>query len=1184
MVGAQTPEAVAARLISWLRERDRNDANAAISIDALLDDLGLAVATFDPRLIPDTLGYLEPGEDVIFVRAGLAEQVRRFTLAHELGHVILHRRAGRAAEIGGTLGGATDDAIGDGCGDLDLELLAGDDETLRPGQAYSARAQREGEANAFAAALLLPSDTTRAVYESLCARGVERPALALARSLGVSEDAALRRLAALLTAPEDERGAEAPVSAAPASLDEDQRRAAQTQAPALIVAGPGSGKTSALLARIGYLRDTLGVAPERILALTFSRKAAEELQNRATAAQASEAVGVGPHVSTIHAFCGDLLRQYGPLVGLRSDYRLMTGVEGYFLLRRLVNRAPLTHYTPLSGPTRHFGSLLSAISRAKDDLVTPEAYQTAAEAMLERAESAENRMTAERALEVASVYAAYQAELSARGDVDYGDLIMKVVELLRSEPAVTEELRQRYPHILVDEFQDINIAMGTLLREFAGRNGAIWAVGDVDQAIYRFRGGSPSNMLNFTHDYDHARVITLAKNYRSRPPILRAADAFASANLPAEARIASQPMRSEASGGETVVTLALAPNADAELDGLARLMRERVAAGIPLREQAVLLRTRDNVKQVCAGLRLRGIPAQFAVPLFEQPLIKTLLATVSLTAEPMASGLLRAGEIPDHPFSDEAVRDLLQFARERHISPFEAIRMDEVERVLPSESLVGLRRLDRIIAELRVAPSVAVGMSRYVFSSTSLGRRLLADPGQADAAVVGRLLEICRAYDDLRAAALVAESDQQGTPVADWAGLLDYAQAVRVLNADSGSVTVTEGDDAVLVMTAHAAKGLEFTAVYLPQLIKGRFPKPPKKSEAPAPPGLLRDDEDDEQEHLRDEANLFYVSLTRTRETLTLSYGPSMRNAPPSPSPFLEPIEVALGAELARVHWEASAVASVDAMSDEQPEAEPTPTTEPRIVSINEIDVYTRCPQQYAYQYVYGLRPMLAAPISLSEAYKMASAEVSRRFAAGDPPTLESSLALFEERWLQCRTDALRMSDKEAGAEGDETLAAIYQAHGRRAIERLWRALSHDGAGDPEAAGLSAMGAGATTPATVTFAGVNITGSLDHVAAGPERKAQVARYKHGKLEGQLGVRDFFYSLAAEEMAQGGQAAQALRVSLASGEVKPLSIGRQRQRLEQEVSAALAGLARKDYTPLPKPQTCSSCPFALICPA
>lgn len=1184
MVGAQTPEAVAARLVSWLRERKISPADAAVSIDALLDQLGLEVSTFDPRLISDTLGYLEPGEDVIFVRAGLADQVRRFTLAHELGHVALHRRTGRAAEIGGTLGGAADDAVGDGCGDLDLESLPSDDETLRPGQAYSARAQREGEANAFAAALLLPADTTRAVYESLCARGVERPALALARALHVSEDAALRRLAALLTEPLSMEGEEAlPSSASPVALDEDQRRAAEVEAPALVIAGPGSGKTSALLARIAYLRDALGVAPERILALTFSRKAAAELLNRAAAAQGVGMFSAGPHVSTIHAFCGDLLRQYGPLVGLRSDYRLMTNVEGYFLLRRLVNRAPLKHYTPLNGPTRHFSALLGAISRAKDDLVTPDAYRAAADAMLAQAMSKESRAEAERAVEVAKVYADYQAELSAQGDVDYGDLIMKVVELLRSAPVVKEELRQRYQHILVDEFQDINIAMGTLLRELAGRSGAIWAVGDVDQAIYRFRGGSPASMRNFTRDYDQARVITLAKNYRSRPPILRAADAFASAFLPTEERIASQPMRSEAGVG-SVVTLALAPDADAELDGLARLMRERVEAGTPLREQAVLLRTNESVKQVCAGLRLRGIPAQFAVPLFEQPLIKTLLATVSLAFEPMASGLLRAGETPDHPFSDEDVRHLLRLAHERHVSAFEALRLDEAGDLLAPDSIVGMRRLDRIIAELRLAPTVAIGLSRYVFSYTSLGRRLIAEPGHADAAAVGRLLEICRAYDDLRAATLAADGVEQTPLLADWAGLLDYAQAVRALNADGGVVTVADGEDAALVMTAHAAKGLEFTAVYLPQLIPGRFPKSERKSEAPAPPGLLRDTEDDKAEQQRDEANLFYVSLTRARETLTLSYGPRLRNKAPTPSEYLAPIEAALGAELARIHWEATPAdtqARSSAVALETPQAPPGAI---RVYSINELDVYSRCPQQYAYQYVYGLRPALAAPVSLSEAYKVASAEVTRRFAAGEPPTMEAALALFEERWRQSRADALRSIGDEAMEEGDETLGAVYQAHGRRAVERLWHALSHDGAGDPEAAGMSDIGAGAATPTTVTFAGVNITGLLDHVAAGPERQAQVSRYKHGKLGGNLGVRDLFYALAAEEMTQRGQKTQVRRVSLATGEVKSLKIDGQRQRLEREASVALAGMAREDYTPNPKPQNCVNCPFALICPA
>ncbi|HEX8731146.1 MAG TPA: UvrD-helicase domain-containing protein, partial [Ktedonobacterales bacterium] len=470
MTIAQSPEAVAARLVAWLREREPFPTDAPLPIETLLARLDLLVSPFDPRLFPNTLGYLEPGEDVIFVRAGLTEAARRFTLAHELGHVALHRRAGQAAEVGGTLGGSADETTGDGCDGLDLEALADDgDETLRPGQAYSARAQREGEANAFAAALLLPAATTRAAYEALCARGVERPALALARALGVSEDAALRRLTALLTASTDSGGESAQAPRSPVALDDDQRRAARAQAPALIVAGPGSGKTSALLARIAHLRDDLGVAPERILALTFSRKAADELSARA--ALAAGLAQAGPRVSTIHAFCGDLLRQYGPLVGLRADYRLLAGVEGYFLLRRLVSHAPLSHYTPLSGPTRHFGALLGAISRAKDDLVTPEGYRAAATAMRARADSAESRVAAERALEVATIYANYQAALAARGDVDYGDLIMKVVELLRAEPEVADDLRQRHQHILVDEFQDINGAMGALLRELAGVRG-----------------------------------------------------------------------------------------------------------------------------------------------------------------------------------------------------------------------------------------------------------------------------------------------------------------------------------------------------------------------------------------------------------------------------------------------------------------------------------------------------------------------------------------------------------------------------------------------------------------------------------------------------------------------------------------------------------------------------------------
>ncbi len=1198
MPGRHSPELAAAALLRWLRA-DQPFAAAPTPVDELAARLGLAVEPFDPAMYPGTLGFLEPGEDLIFVRADLTESVRRFTLAHELGHATLHRREGLAATIGATGGGVwSDEPDIPGCDDSDLATPASDDdETLRPGQAYSMRAQREGEANAFAAALLLPTSATRAAYTALCVADVERPALALAQRFGVSEDVALRRLAALLTQPDDDV-AEPPepdaTAAPPAPLDADQRRAARAQAPALIVAGPGSGKTSALLARITYLTGESGVAPERVLALTFSRKAADELRARLMGALDAEAQP--PRISTIHAFCGDTLRRYGPLVGLRSDYRLMTDVEGFFLLRRIVNRAPLTHYTPLSGPKMYFKDLLGAISRAKDDLIAPEEYRAAAEALAREADTPERQLAAERALEVATVYAAYQAALEQRGDADYADLIAKTERLLRDQPQTAIDLRARYEHILVDEFQDINYAMGALLRELAGRHGPLWAVGDVDQAIYRFRGASPANLQRFTHDFDGAQIIPLGRNYRSRPQILRAASAFASAFLPSERRIALEATRS-AEDDAPAVFLATAPDGEAELDGLAQMMRERVAAGTPLRQQAVLLRTRSYVKQVCAGLRARGIPAQLAAPLLEQPLVKTLLATVSLAVDPLATGLLRAGALPDHAFSDDDARMALRLAHEQHAPPLEVARADEATSTLTPAGIAGLRRLERIIAELRSAPSVAVGLSRYVFSLTALGLRLLDDGAHVEAAQVARLIEICRAFDDQRAAGALLDG-ADAPLMADWAGLLDYISALRELGHEAGAVEAASELDAALVLTAHGGKGLEFPVVYLPQLATGRFPGRRRAASVPAPPGLLRAaDDDDEDDSLREEANTFYVALTRARDALVLSYARRYGKRSATASPFLAPIEQAPAIGLTHLRWEPDAtVTAAEPEGEPEQSQAPIAAQAPQTITLSQLEAYQRCPQQYAYQYVYGLRPTLAPFVSLRAALQDASAALRRQFAAGEPPTLEQALGLFRERWGAARAAALRQgAAMEDAAERDETMAAVYCAHGERAIERLWRDLTADP--PPIAAHAAGVrGADDAVAASITLAGATITGALDHVerveqaerasddsAAAPVTR--ITRLKSGKLDATMTLRDLFYALAAEGLRQDGRAVEVMRVSLANAEARSLVISaQQRKRIEVEASAALAGLARASYPPRPDARNCPTCPFALICPA
>ena len=1201
MPGRDAPESAANNLLAWLRERRAWSDDAPTPLDWLASDLGLVVQTFDPALYPGALGFLEPGEDLVFLRAGLSEPVRRFTLAHELGHAALHRRTGSAAEIArrnAPAWAAPDDADEVSCVESDLQTPASDDdETLRPGQAYSARAQREGEANAFAAELLLPAAETRAAYTALCAQGAERPVLALAQRFTVSEEVALRRLTALLripAAPAESVSAPAtPAAAAPAKLDPQQRRAARAPTPALVVAGPGSGKTSALLARIAYLIQERGVAPERVLALTFSRKATGELSDRLTRLLGEQAQA--PRVSTIHAFCGDLLRRYGPQVGLRSDYRLITTVEGYFVLRRIVNQSPLVHYTPLSAPKRHFRDLLSAISRAKDDLVTPQEYRAATERMAERASSPEEIEAAERALEVASVYSAYQAALAERGDADYADLISAAVRLLRESPDSAADLRARYDHLLVDEFQDINYAMGALLRELAGRRGAIWAVGDVDQAIYRFRGASPANLLRFTRDFDDARVIPLGRNYRSRPQILQAASAFASAYLPGEQRVALEPTRREA-GAEPAVSLAVAPTSQAELDGLARAMRARVAAGIPLRQQAVLLRTRDYVRQVCEGLRARGVPAQFAAPLLDQPLVKTLLATVSLTVDPLASGLLRAGDSPDHRYSDSDARAALRMAHEQHRPPLEIARLEEAQRELSAEGVAGLQRLARIVAELRVAPSTAVGLGRYIFSLTSMGQRLL---GQGDARArlaasqVARLIEICGAFDAQRASGALGAADGADIPVmADWAGLADYISALRELSQDPGALADDEEEDAALVLTAHGSKGLEFPVVYLPQLAAGRFPGNVHAEAVTPPPGLLRDAAT--PLGVGEDANTFYVALTRARDALVLSYALRYGKRAYRSSPFLEPIERTLGDDLQRLQWRATPEPATVSSSNAEPESEPPARPEtpaPLTVSLTELEAYLRCPQQYAYQYVYGLKPARAPFISLRAALQESSAALGQRFADGESTTLEEALADFRARWSAARAAALHQENQENQEnqeapsdppEGDETMAAVYRAHGERVIQRLWRALR---AGEAPAVSPRAPShVGGPPPVAVTIAGATITGALDRVEQRAEGQ-RVVRLQTGSVTGTPTLRDLFHTLAAEEMRDQGHATEVARESLASGETRTLAVSaRVREGIEREVSAALDGMARASYPPRPEARKCPTCPFALICPA
>jgi superfamily I DNA/RNA helicase/Zn-dependent peptidase ImmA (M78 family) len=1209
--------AIATRLRAWLDDDPRAGQSEMADVELLAEKLDLGVERFAAATQPaGTLGYLEPGEDLIFVRAGLPSAMRRFTLAHEIGHAVLHRATGAAiGHIRMLLG---DDFVlaetsAPRCGKSDLEApldpLGLEDEQLSPGQAYSARSRREMEANAFAAALLLPAAALLRAYGQPSA-SAPRTARALARRLGVSEDVVLRRLAALLLGAETVAAPDTLRSEVGArTLDPTQRAAAAIAAPALVIAGPGTGKTSTLVGRVAYLVRECGITPEAILALTFSNKAAREMRERVallleTAPSDEGAMRGLPAISTIHAFCGELLRQFGPRVGLRPDFRLVTEAEGYFLLRTVCAQLPIKHYQPIAAPAQYIPDLLGAISRAKDELAGPEDYTRAAEAMRLDARTADDRVAAERAREVALIYDTYQRTLAERGDPDFGDVVRLAVQLLREHSDVREQVRARFAHILVDEFQDVNRAMGLLLRELAGPEGPLWAVGDADQAIYRFRGASPANLARFVDDYPGGRVCRLERNYRSVAPILEAAAAFASAALEGGEREPLVATRTPAE--EPSLAFAGAPDAAAELAGLVGAVRQHLEDGRVPDDLAVLCRTRRFAQQVAASLRAAGVPVRMPAPVLEQEETKDLLAIPALLADPSGAGWLRAGKLAAHRFSREDARALLRAARAAASSPVQVLKEGGAPHVGVSlEGARGQKRLARVLSELRAAPDVATGLGRYLFSLTPLGRDLLlagadgSSVAHERALQIARLLALARAYDDQRRGSAPA-----GPRTADWPGFLEYLRVLVLLRqGDAGGEGAPEGGaPGVAVLTIHASKGLEFPVVFLPGLADRRFPVRGRWEAAPLPPALRQDAApiDVAAGQLIEEACLFYVALTRARDGLVLSVAERYGKLKSAPSPFLAPIHVRMGARLACTQWLAAAA---------PPQALALETSDPQRdgrtpIQVGEIETYLRCPRQYAYRYVYGLHgpePGIAAlrrgvRASIHELHAFAVGTDSSQGSnapTGQPspllPSLDDTLASFEFHWQEAT----------GGAPRDELADQALRRHGRGLVEREWRALMAAHSTDQGIPGaLPDVDLDATVE--VRTVGRDIRLALDRVerpSAAPPSMAS----SHGPMAHQVGepvrfvrqhlggspnradVRALLYRLAAEQYGTNGGAAEAVQQSSNGYEERIVLSRRQEERVREELAGALAGMEEGNYPARPDPHTCAGCPFLMICP-
>jgi len=622
------------------------------------------------------------------------------------------------------------------------------------------------------------------------------------------------------------------------NLNPEQRRAVTAPGgPILVLAGAGSGKTRVLTHRIAYLLAQ-GVEPQRILAITFTNKAAAEMKERIKDLVGQRAEPMW--ISTFHAACVRILRRDGARLGHAPGFSIYDAADQQTLVRQCLKEAALSEkqYPP--------AAILSTIGRAKDKLMGPEEFLAGAQSFYDQ--------------KVGEIYRCYQQRLRQNNALDFDDLILETLRLLRANDDLLAYYQDRFQHILVDEYQDTNHPQYLLVTLLAKKHRNLFVVGDDDQCIYRWRGAEPANILNFEEEYPDALVIKLEENYRSTPEILGAANQVIGHNRGRKGKI----LWTQKSRGEKV-TVMTAPDEEEEAAFVAWEM-EKLHPRYRWADFAILYRTHAQSRSFEEVFIGRGIPYHIVggLKFYERKEIKDVLAYLRLLVNP---------------------RDVISFRRVANLWP--GLGEVTVARVEALALELGLTLLDTA-ARGRELPGVQGRAGRALeelaqtmeslrqkaerLSAVQLIQEVIRVTGYDDVLREGGETEYETRWENLKELMNVAAQGQEPMNLADF-----LAHVSLFTDIDS----LTEERQAVTLMTLHSAKGLEFPVVFIVGLEEGVFPHSRSLDDAA---------------ELEEERRLCYVGMTRAQERLYLTWAQSRgtyggENGPRLPSRFLREID-----------------------------------------------------------------------------------------------------------------------------------------------------------------------------------------------------------------------------------------------------------------------------------------------------
>ncbi len=787
-----------------------------------------------------------------------------------------------------------------------------------------------------------------------------------------------------------------------------------------MVAGAGTGKTRVITEKINHLISEDGTDPMKILALTFTEKASEEMLNRVqdTMPLAYEE----PWVYTFHRFCERVLRKEALEIGLDPSYKIIPFPEQWLLFKENLFSMGLDYYRPLGNPTKFVAAMLKFISRLQDENISPEDLQIYTEA--KNFEDDEAKKWAE----ITNAYKTYQEVKVDESKLDFGDLITWTIKLFIERPSILEKYRKQFEHILVDEFQDTNYAQYELIKLLFPQKDTyergLTVVGDDSQSIYKFRGAAISNILQFKKDYPSTETVTLIKNYRSGQSVLDAAYRLIKNNDPdtLETKLGiSKKLISQKTGNNNdqkpkiIEVDTLENEVDFVITKIINILGEETQ--YTYKDFAILARANNHLDPFVLALRKYELPYQLVGNrgLYDRNEIRDILALLKVLVEPYdPTSIYRVLNLDCMKINSDIINKIMASSRYEKKEIWDVMEETENEQVKRTLQLLEKYRS-------KIPKTTPVGLVYELINEIDYLEKFVREENLENQLSLKNLdlfLEKIKRFE--------IDFNQSKKELPTLIEFMNYTEAMLEAGENPAQAEI-EDIDTINLLTVHSSKGLEFPVVFMVNLVSTRFPSMNRSDKIEVPDDLIKETLPVGNAHIQEERRLFYVGMTRSQKYLHMVYGKDYGGKRQNrPSGFLEETGIdPLIVEMEKDVNRQKSFLRESSKLKESPDKEVNYRI-PESVSYTQISTYEGCPLKYKYRYILNIPTPPSHALSFGNTVHKTLREFHERLLAGEVP-LDKLLQLYEKNWEPLGYDSKEHREERFGS-GKELLRNYYNS------------------------------------------------------------------------------------------------------------------------------------------------------------